>query len=79
MKRFFGNKPCSAGSSSNLLAELDRLNEYLEMPGDMGELGVEATEEATEDDPWSVEKQLWALLRWFARESINQKGIVSFS
>ena len=79
MKRIFGNQPCSAGSSSNLLAELDHLNKYLEMPGDMGELGVEATEEATEDDPWSVEKQLWALFRWFARESINQKGVITFS
>jgi hypothetical protein len=78
-RRLFTRDSCSAGSSIRLLEELNELNAILRVSGDAGEVGMDAVLDRTENDLWGAEKYAWAVLRWFARESTKQKGVIRFS
>jgi len=78
-KRWFSKDSCSAGSSAQLLTELNEINSFLRMKGDAGDTSVDQVLDETDNDPWGSEKYVWAILRWFARESIRQRGVVAFA
>jgi hypothetical protein len=67
----------SIGSSNRLLRELDELKALLRMPGDAGELPEEALDELCEEAP-ELPRGMWAVFRWFARESVHQNVALAF-
>lgn len=66
------------GSSVSLLAELERLNAALQLPGDLGELGEEAFVALAEQHKWPTATYVWGVLRLYARESLERPGFVQF-
>ena len=62
----------SVGSSVQLLQELDQLKSALGMPGDAGEITEAALDDLCDADP-TLPRSVWAVLRWFARESSRQR------
>ncbi|SRR5579885_3097346 len=74
-----GTWTCDLGSSQALLRELDELNKFLQMPGDLGELcGSARVEQEIEGDPFHAEKWVWAVLHWLARESVAKSLLFEF-
>jgi hypothetical protein len=66
------------GSSPGLLDELDDLNTHLQMPGDLGQLGMDAFERACEKSRWPTAAYVWGVLRFYARESSERFMFVVF-
>lgn len=66
------------GSSVGLLDELDRLNQALALPGDLGEVGEEAFATLADQHRWPTAAQVWGVLRLYARESVERPGFIQF-
>lgn len=64
------------GSAVRLLAELDTLGPELGVTQDAGELGVRKLQRATETGKFPAERYSWAILRWFARMSLEKSAIL---
>ncbi|MEO8670571.1 MAG: hypothetical protein ABI411_04590 [Tahibacter sp.] len=68
----------TVGSSPGLLAELDRLNTVLQVPGDLGELGEAKFDAAVESHRWPTAAYVWGILRYYVRESSGKFLFVQF-
>ena len=66
------------GSCAGLLAELDRLNAALQLPGDAGEVGEDAFAALAEKHRWPTAAAVWGILRLYARESLERPGFIQF-
>ena len=66
------------GSSVGLLAELERVNHLLQLPGDLGELGADAFTALAEKHRWPTAAYVWGVLRLYARESLERPGFIQF-
>lgn len=71
----------SVGSAPRLLQELARINLWLQVPGDYGDLGAEAAWAIYEDtcDPWHLTKWAWVVLHWMARQACDRKLTMYFA
>jgi len=67
-------------SSVRLLSELNRLGPSLGLDRDAGELGPDAAEAiANKAEPFGDQVYTWLMLRWMARESVDQKVLFQIS
>ena len=66
------------GSSVGLLEELDRINQLLGLPGDLGQLGESQFLALAEKHRWPTAAYVWGVLRLYARESLERPGFIEF-
>ena len=69
----------SVGSSPRLLDELLDLNQHLQVPENHPMPGSPGFASIIDGDPWETEKDVWAVLHWFARESVDRKLLLVFA
>ena len=68
----------SIGSSGALLAELEELAPLVGLAGDRGDLGDAALDNALSAHPWPTAAYVWAVMHWFARESVRESTLIQF-
>lgn len=74
-----GSWKCDIGSSQALLRELDELNFFLKVPGDVGQLnGTALLDQQIAGDIFEEEKRVWGMLHWLARESVTRSLLLEF-
>ncbi|MBX3076492.1 hypothetical protein KF913_21445 [Candidatus Obscuribacterales bacterium] len=74
-----GSWKCDIGSSNALLRELDELNQFLKVPGDVGQLnGTAVLDQQIAGDTFEEEKRVWGMLHWLARESVARSLLLEF-
>lgn len=74
-----GSWKCDIGSSQALLRELDELNSYLKVPGDVGQLnGTAVLDQQIAGDIFEEEKRVWGMLHWLVRESVARSLLLEF-
>lgn len=74
-----GSWKCDIGSSQALLRELDELNSYLKVPGDVGQLnGTAVLDQQIAGDTFEEEKRVWGMLHWLVRESVARSLLLEF-
>lgn len=66
------------GSSAGLLKELERINEVLELSGDLGQIGESAFMDICAKHRWPTAAYVWGVLRLYARESLERPGFIEF-